>query len=162
YLPEIATEDQYDRLSAKGFSLGYIGGVVLLIVNLAFILKPELLWARELDAKRLELREIFDEMSVQGIDKMARDFFAAKASRLAFITVGVWWIGFSLIPFYFLPKRKNTGNGISLSKGYKELAKVFAQVKQAVLTQRFLFAFFFSAMGVQTVMYVATIFAGSE
>lgn len=162
YLPEIATEDHYDRLSAKGFSLGYIGGVILLIINLAFILKPDLLWADELRAKNLELRERFEDLNPEAIAKMANDFFAAKASRLAFVTVGIWWIGFSLIPFYFLPKRRNTGNGISLSRGYKELTKVFAQVKQAVLTQKFLMAFFFAAMGVQTVMYVATIFAGSE
>lgn len=162
YLPEIATEDQYDRLSAKGFSLGYIGGVVLLVGNLVFIMFPEILYADGIKQMTLELRDRYDDMDGVEITKMARSFYIGKASKLAFIAVGVWWIGFSLIPFYYLPKNKKTGSGISLSKGYRELVKVFGQVRQSVLTKKYLFSFFFAAMGIQTVMYVAVTFATDE
>jgi MFS transporter, UMF1 family len=160
YLPEIATEDRFDKLSAKGFSMGYIGGVVLLLINLLFIMMPGLLY--DVDGKTLEIMAQNPGMDqAQALDK-AKSFFAGKGSRLAFICVGVWWIGFSLIPFYFLPGKSNATSKVSFLKGYRELVQVFGHIRRSGLMKKFLGAFFFYGMGVQTVMYVATMFADVE
>jgi UMF1 family MFS transporter len=160
YLPEIATEDQYDRLSAKGFSMGYIGGVVLLLINLVLIMFPAILYdvngAAQVIMQKDPSKDLAEAL------KMASDMYAGSASRLAFVAVGVWWIGFSLIPFYYLPKNTNTSSAISFSKGYHELKKVYMEVKRSGLIKKYLGAFFFYSMGVQTVMYVATLFAAVE
>jgi MFS transporter, UMF1 family len=160
YLPEIATEDRYDKLSAKGFSLGYIGGVVLLIGNLMIVMHPE--WLFDMNARTLRLMEdraliTPEEATLKAISQARGD-----ASKIAFVTVGVWWILFSLIPFYYLPNNKIKNAKMSLTKGYKELQKVYKQIKTSGLIKRFLTAFFFYSMGVQTVMYVAASFADKE
>lgn len=158
YLPEIATEDQFDRLSAKGFSLGYIGGVILLILNLALILAPGLIY----DVEGKTALFISEGLSPDAALEKAKDFYSGPASRLAFFTVGVWWYLFSLIPFKHLPKRTVKGGEISLTRGYKELKKVFAEIKKNTTIKKYLTAFFFYSMGVQTVMYVAAIFGDKE
>ncbi|UHG93146.1 MFS transporter [Spirosoma oryzicola] len=136
YLPDIATEDQFDRVSARGFSMGYIGSVILMVINLVVILK----------------RDWFGNIS-EGL-----------ASRIAFLTVGLWWIGFAQIPFSRLPdgtkKVKQAGN--YLLNGFKELQHVWTELQEQPLAKRFLVAFFIYSMGVQTVMYVATIFGSDE
>jgi UMF1 family MFS transporter len=143
YLPDIASEDQFDRVSARGFSMGYIGSVLLMILNLLVILK----------------RDWFGNIS-EGL-----------ASRLAFLTVGLWWIGFAQIPFSRLPDgtpksgltqtgSRQTGN--YLLNGFRELRSVFGRVRQQALTGRFLLAFFVYNMGVQTVIYVAALFGSDE
>ncbi len=139
YLPDIATEDQYDRVSARGFSMGYLGSVLLMVFNLLVILK----------------RDWFGNIS------------EAMASRIAFLTVGLWWIGFAQIPFSRLPDgiRKTTKvepGGNYLLNGFKELRHVWADLQERPLAKRFLVAFFVYNMAVQTVMYVATIFGSDE
>ena len=142
YLPDIATEDQYDRVSAWGFSMGFIGSVLLMALNLLLILK----------------RDWFGNIS-EGL-----------ASRIAFLTVGIWWIGFAQIPFSRLPdgtrkvSREDKGQGGLgyLFKGFRELKNVFGELRTRPLAQRFLLAFFVYNMGVQTVMYVAALFGSVE
>lgn len=138
YLPDITTEDQFDRVSARGFAMGYIGSVLLMVVNLLMIQKPE--W-------------------FGGISK-------GLASRVAFLTVGLWWFGFAQIPFRVLPDgvKKATPNrgGKWLFSGFQELKKVFKELNRQPLTKRFLLAFFVYNMAVQTVMYVATLFGTEE
>ncbi|MBB6611970.1 MFS transporter [Pontibacter sp. Tf4] len=138
YLPEIATEDQFDKLSARGFSMGYVGSVLLLIFNLAMIQQPE--W-----------------FGIASDNK-------SLPPRIAFLTTGLWWFGFAQYSFYHLPgnvyNRKPKGSWVL--NGFKELKKVWSQVKQLPMLKRFLLAFFFYNMGVQTVMYVATIFGIEE
>lgn len=136
YLPIITTPDKYDIVSAKGFSMGYIGSVILLIFNLIIISKPELL----------------------GLPN------ASMATRLSFVIVGLWWIGFAQITFHFLPKDKAIGSNSSklLKKGYEEIRTVFRSLKQLKQLKRFLFAFFFYNMGVQTVIHLATLFGDHE
>lgn len=160
YLPEIATEDQYDKLSAKGFSMGYIGGVLLLLGNLLIVLKPELLF--DVNHRTLQYLELHPLIEPAEAAKIVNSQCTGEASRIAFVTVGLWWFLFSLIPFYFLPKVKKTGAGISLTKGYRELKKVYDSVKKSSLIKRYLYSFFFFSMGVQTVMYVAASFADKE
>lgn len=143
YLPDIAFEEQQDRISAKGYSLGYIGSVILLIINLAMIMKPKL-------------------FGISGTDGEA----AMKAMRYSFIMVGVWWILFSQYTYYYLPKgSKETGQKLTRSvvfNGFKELKKVWALLKENIPLKRYLRGFFVSSMAVQTVMLVATYFGAQE
>jgi len=141
YLPDIAFPEQQDRLSAKGFSLGYIGSVILLLFNLAMIMMP----------------------AVFGLG----DDGAAKmlAMKYSFISVGIWWIVFSQYTFYYLPKGNKSNNKISwriLLDGYKELLSVYRSLSENILLKRYLSAFFVYSMAVQTVMLVAAYFGEQE
>jgi UMF1 family MFS transporter len=69
---------------------------------------------------------------------------------------------FSLIPFYYLPSSKTNEKKLSFKKGYNELRKVYSEIKQFKLMKHYLLAFFFYSMGVQTVMYVASMFGVKE
>ena len=137
YLPEIAEPADQDRISAKGFALGYIGSSLLLIFNLVMIMKPGLFGIAE---------------------------GTTLPARISFLIVGAWWIGFSAYTFYYLPS--NVYNvkreGRYLTKGYFELIKVWKELNKLKYLTRFLLAFFFYNMGVQTVMYVASIFGDKE
>jgi UMF1 family MFS transporter len=134
YLPEIASDEDKDRVSAKGFAFGYIGSVLLQLVCFAFILKPEFFGIKD----------------------------SSFGPRLSFLLVGLWWMGFAQITFARLPKGtaalQNKANNILLN-GFGELNKVLNQVKQMPVLKRFLLSFFFYSMGVQTVMLAATLFA---
>jgi UMF1 family MFS transporter len=86
------------------------------------------------------------------------------ASRLSFLLVGLWWIGFAQIPFAVLPKSlpQHGAEDVDIfSKGFVELKKVWQQVKKMPVLRNYLFAFFFYSTGVQTVMLAATLF-GSQ
>lgn len=136
YLPEIVTEDRYNRVSAKGFMLGYVGSVILLIVNLVVITFPASFGM--VDAGTLPV-------------------------RLSFLTVGIWWFGFAQYAFKRLPKDSDRPfDWKILSKGYEEFQKVWHQVKQLPNLKRFLISFFFYSAGVQTVIALASLFASSE
>jgi UMF1 family MFS transporter len=137
YLPEIATIDQQDGVSAKGFSYGYIGSIILQIICFIFVFFP-------------------DTFGLSG---------GAQASRLSFLMVGIWWIVFAQIPFRNLPKGSpnfHEEKKSIMTSGFKELNKVWKQVKHMAYLKQFLYAFFFYSMGVQTVMLVATIFGEKE
>lgn len=137
YLPEIATVDSQDAVSAKGFAYGYIGSIILQIICFLFVFFP-------------------DVFGLSG---------EAQASRLSFLMVGVWWMVFAQIPFRNLPKGSPNFNKEKrniMTSGFAELKKVWLQVKQMAYLKRFLYAFFFYSMGVQTVMLVATIFGEKE
>ncbi|WP_435139726.1 MFS transporter [Formosa sp. A9] len=142
YLPDIAFPEQQDRISAKGFSLGYLGSVLLLIINLAMVMKP-------------------DWFGITGTEGEA----AMKAMRYSFITVGLWWIIFSQYTYYILPKGVKTGRKVTkevLFNGFKELKHVFEAIKQNTRLKRYLRAFFVYSMAVQTIMLVATYFGEQE
>ena len=139
YLPDIVTEDRFDKTSARGFAFGYFGSVLLLLFNLAMIMKPELFGLSQVDSD------------------------SGFTSRIAFITVGVWWAAFAQIPFYYLPKdRSRKFERRWVAKGFKELRKVYNEMKQRKYLKRFLAAFFIYDMGVMTVIYVAALFADKE
>ncbi len=136
FLPEIATEEQRDKLSAQGFSYGYIGSVLLQLICFVFVLSP----------------------GTFGIDE-------GIASRLSFLLVGIWWFGFAQIPLSRLPQGKpleqHPEHNI-FSNGFHELRKVWGQMKQLHVLRTYLLAFFLYSMGVQTVMLAATIFGAKE
>ena len=86
------------------------------------------------------------------------------ATRFGFILVGIWWAGFAQIPFKYL-KDQPTGQKINLSvlsSGFNELKKVFVSLKDHYTTSRFLLSFFFFSMGVQTIIYLASLFGTEE
>ncbi|ESU25339.1 permease [Flavobacterium limnosediminis JC2902] len=143
YLPDIAFPEQQDRVSAKGYSMGYLGSVVLLIINLAMVMKPGL-------------------FGIEGDEGEAMK----KAMRYSFISVGVWWIIFSQYAFYYLPKGTN-GNGNKVHSaiifnGFRELKKVWFLLEENLRLKRYLLSFFVYSMAVQTVMLVATYFGEQE
>lgn len=135
YLPEVAHPEQQDRASAKGFVYGYIGSVILLLINLAMIMFPETL----------------------GIS-------AGMASRISFVMVGLWWLGFAQVTFKRLP-----GNVYNkkpekdyIWKGYRELQIVIKELLNYPTLKRFLISFFLLSISVQTIILMAAIFGSSE
>jgi UMF1 family MFS transporter len=136
YLPEIAAPEDRDRVSAKGFVMGYIGSVLLQLICFVFVLKPALF----------------------GIT-------VGKASQISFLLVGIWWIAFGWFSIGRLPAGrgvKGTHTKNLLTQGYKELHKVWVELKTQPTLKRFLVSFFFYNMGVQTVMLAATLYGKSE
>ncbi len=144
YLKEIVDEDRQDRVSALGFSLGYLGSVLLLVANLAMIM-------------------FHDQLGIAT---------SQKATQLTFVTVGIWWAGFAQIPFGAL-RRFERGQWLATTSsggttprrdwwsGYQGLVHVWQELKALPALRRFLIAFFLYNAGVQTVMYLASIF-GAE
>lgn len=141
YLPDIAFPDQQDAVSAKGYSLGYIGSVLLLIINLAMVMKPEL-------------------FGITGTPGEA----SIKAMRYSFVSVGIWWIVFSQYTYYYLPKgnKKNKVTRDVLLNGFREIRKVWKMLSENLTLKRYLGSFFVYSMAVQTVMLVATYFGAEE
>ena len=136
FLPEIATPDRFDQLSAKGFTLGYIGSVLLLIQNLTMLLKPE--WYGGIGGE--------------------------MAARVSFLTVGLWWLLFAQIPLHYLPDSiaKEKDQNHWWLGGFKELQKVFKEVMVNKEIKLFLVSFFLFNMGAQTVMYLGALFGSQE
>ena len=135
YLPEVAHPEDQDRVSAKGFILGYSGSIILLIINLIMILKHDLFGITE-----------------------------AFASRISFLMVGLWWIGFAQITFKILPDNtfQKKPEKDYIWKGFRELKIVWNEIKNYPTLRGFLVAFFLLSIGVQTIILLATIFGSTE
>jgi UMF1 family MFS transporter len=142
YLPDVAFPEQQDRISAKGFSMGYIGSVILLLFNLAMVMKPD----------------FFNIVSDEG------GIAEVKAMKYSFVSVGIWWIIFAQYSFYHLPKgyRKEGERTNVILNGFKELRDVWHQLGEQIKLKRYLVAFFVYSMAVQTVMLIATYFGEEE
>lgn len=136
FLPEIASPKDQDKISAKGFAMGYIGSSLLLIFCLTMIMFPE----------------FYGNIS------------SGMATRLSFLLVGVWWFVFAQYTFSNLKEiqYKRHEHGRYFFHGYNELKKVWFELKKTSRLKTFLISFFFYNMGVQTVMYVATLFGAGE
>lgn len=142
YLPDIAFPEQQDKVSARGYSMGYLGSVILLILNLAMVMKPKL-------------------FGISGTEGQA----AMKAMQYSFVTVGVWWIVFSQYTYYYLPKGNKNADRVTkavLFNGFRELKKVWGLLKENIALKRYLGGFFVYSMAVQTVMLIATYFGSQE
>lgn len=139
YLPDIAEPQERDRLSAKGFAMGYIGSVLLQIVCFVIILQPQ--W-----------------FGLGTDDKTI-------APRVSFLLVGIWWLGFAQIPFTFLPSNTESNKKMKkhiLVNGFHELQLVWKQATKMPALKRYLLSFFLFSVGVQTVMLVAASFSKKE
>lgn len=139
YLPDIASPENQDKVSARGFSMGYLGSSLLLILCLIGIL-------------------VFKKNDATGTG-----FFRVEYS---FLLTGLWWIGFAQYTFSHLPNQNHNIQGSDkrhlITKGFKELLSTFQRIRQMSRLKRFLASYFFYNMGVQTVMVVAVLFARNE
>ncbi len=133
FLPEIATPERMDKISAKGFSMGYIGSVILLIISLVMI-------------------TYYDALGFNS---------TSSATRFSFLMVGVWWMAFAQIAFVYLkdfPIKEKKSPSVLLTKGIKELKSVLKEVRKYANMPKYLLAFLFYSVGVQTVMLLAPLF----
>ena len=137
FLPEITTEDQADKVSSRGFAYGYLGGAILLVLNLLLVLRAEQL----------------------GIS-------AGLAVRLSLLSAGVWWGGFAIISFYLLksrPKKKSLPPGQSyITAGFKEIIETFKELRRLPLTARYLLGYLIYNDGIQTVIFASSAFLEQE
>ncbi len=131
YLPEIAEVKDRDRISARGFSFGYIGSVIMQMIGFALVIA------------------------------MPDSTFPLK---LTFLLVGLWWVGFAQISFKRLPPGRPMSSDKKhvFSHGFHELQKVWFQLRHMPVLKRFLSAFWFYSMGVQTIMLIAIDFGIKE
>jgi len=138
YLPDIAAPEDQDRVSAKGFAMGYTGSILLQIICFVIVMKPE--W-------------------------FAIPTENAWPVRLTFLLTGLWWFGFAQMTLRVLPDppgKEQVGKNNIFTAGFKELNIVWKQVMQMPVLKRFLLSFFLYSMGVQTVLLVAAGFSKKE
>jgi UMF1 family MFS transporter len=137
FLPEIATDDQTDKVSSRGFAYGYLGGALLLVLNLFLVLRAEQVG-------------ISTEMAV----------------RLSLLSAGVWWGAFALITFALLksrPQKKSLPPGKGyIAAGFSEIIETFKELRRLPLTLRYLIAYLLYNDGVQTVVFAASAFLEQE
>ena len=136
YLPDIASEDERDRVSSYGWAMGYLGGGLLLALNLAFFIFSE-------------------DLGVP----------SDLAVRINLATAGIWWMGFATITWSRLRSRRAArplpvGENF-VSVGFKQLGKTFREVRHFPETLKFLLAYFLYNDGIQTVIAVSSIFAAA-
>jgi len=136
YLPDIASEDQRDRVSSYGWAMGYLGGGLLLVLNLALYL-------------------FSDSIGIPG----------ELAVRINLASAGIWWLGFSFFTWarvkprhavHTLPEGENY-----IAAGFKQLGRTIKEVKNFPETLKFLLAYFLYNDGIQTVIAVASTFAAA-
>jgi UMF1 family MFS transporter len=137
FLPIIAEPEEQDMISARGYSMGYLGAVILLIFNLIIVLKPALFGIHD----------------------------STMPAKIAFASVCAWWLFFSRMTFIKLPKytfghRKKGAN--LFIKGYQELQLVAKQVFHSRKMTLYLIGFFFVISGILTVMFMAATFGAKE
>ncbi|QPH39858.1 MFS transporter [Pedobacter endophyticus] len=130
YLPIIASTENQDKVSAQGFSYGYVGSVILQLICFVFVLKPDLFGITD----------------------------PSLPAQISFLLVGIWWFAFAQIPFRALPN--DVPNAASVGKSiikssFGEFIKVWHQLRQMRFLKTYLLAFFFYSMGVQTIMLAA-------
>jgi len=130
-LPSLASGGQLDRISARGYAVGYLGGGLLLVVNTAWVLRPDLFG-------------------------MPDSAFAVRAS---FISVAVWWALFSIPLFRHVPEPPASRSSISrnpISEGFRRLATTFREIRRYRHLLVFLFAFWIYNDGISTIIKMAT------
>ncbi|HYO92673.1 MAG TPA: MFS transporter, partial [Pyrinomonadaceae bacterium] len=137
YLPEISSEDQRDKISSRGFALGYLGGGLLLALNLVLVQSAERL----------------------GIS-------AAMAVRLSFLSAGVWWGGFAVVTFLLLKNRPASKalpqNQSYFTIGFREIASTFRELLRNRQALRYLIGYLTYNDGIQTVIGAAGVFLSQE
>mgnify|MGYP001569662610 FL=1 len=163
YLPDIAFKEQQDAASAKGFSLGYIGSVLLLLLNLGMVMFPEVFGFDTSISK--EITNSGNEVAIIEATETAKNMASLAAMKISFIMVGLWWIGFSQYTFYVLPKGVSSGHKVTkevIFNGFRELKGVWLELKGNLRLKRYLNAFFVFSMAVQTIMLMAVYFGEKE
>lgn len=136
YLPDIASEEQRDRVSSYGWALGYLGGGLLLLLNLIFF-------------------QLHDSLGIP----------TGLAVRICLASAGVWWLGFSFITWARLrsrraPRKLPPSQGY-VTVGFRQLGSTIRELKHFPETLKFLLAYFLYNDGIQTVIAVAAVFAAA-
>ena len=137
FLNDITTDDRRDKVSSRGYAIGYLGGGVLLFANLL----------------------VLQNAAALGIDE-------GLAVRLSFLSAGLWWGGFSIITFLRLQSRTAAtalaaGDSV-FSAGLRELAASFRALRRLPHTLRYLAAYMLFNDGIQTVIAMASLFLSQE
>ncbi len=136
YLPDIAAEDERDSVSSYGWAMGYLGGGLLLVLNLAFYLTSESL----------------------GVP-------TGLAVRINLASAGIWWLGWSFFTWARLPRsraRRPLPEGQTyLRVGFKQLGLTLREMKHFPETLKYLLAYFLYNDGIQTVIAVSATFAAA-
>src|SRR5690242_9265572 len=137
FLPDITTEDQSDKVSSRGFAYGYLGGALLLVVNLLMVTRAEQF-----------------------------GMSTGLAVRLSLLSAGVWWGGFAIITFFLLksrPKKKSLPPGQSyLTAGFREILDTVKELRRLPLTARYLLGYLIYNDGIQTVIFASSAFLEQE
>jgi UMF1 family MFS transporter len=136
-LVDISTESERDDVSSRGWAFGYLGGGLLLLLNLVIVLGH----------------------SAVGIDK-------ELAVRLSLLSAAVWWAGFTLIPFLRLRNRDAVHvveqSGSLVSRSFGQLWATLKELRQYPMTLTFLIAYVFYNDGIQTVIYAASTYGSKQ
>ncbi|WP_426560345.1 MFS transporter [Angustibacter sp. McL0619] len=136
-LCQIAGPDERDRVSSRGWALGYLGGFVLLAINLAMV-------------------TLHDSL---GLTK-------SEAVRWSLLTAGLWWAGFTLIPYLGLRDRPPVNvapvHGSLVREAFGQLANTFRHLRGFPNTLRFLLAYLFFNDGIQTVIGVSSVYGAEQ
>jgi MFS transporter, UMF1 family len=136
FLPEVADQDEMDKVSSGGFAYGYIGGGILLAINIFMILKPN--WF--------------------GLPN------TMVATQISFVTVGIWWLIFS-IPLLknIKEEKKSLGkrNQSYIAIGFSRVGNTFKEIKRYKQLLLFLLAFWLYNDGISTIIRMATVYGSS-
>lgn len=137
FLPEIVTDDQADKVSSRGYAYGYLGGALLLVLNLLLVTRAEQF-----------------------------GMSTGLAVRLSLLSAGVWWGTFALITFYFLKPRREkktlpVGRGYVWA-GFAEIMATIRELWRLPLTFRYLIAYLIYNDGIQTVIVASSAFLEQE
>lgn len=138
-LPHIASEEEVDRVSTAGYALGYVGGGILLVVHAVMITRPELFGLAD----------------------------AGAAVRVAFVTVALWWLIFSVPLFRHLsepPRRLEEDESVGANPvwvGFGRLRETFGEMRQYRDVFVFLVAYWFFIDGVHSIPKLATIYGAN-
>jgi UMF1 family MFS transporter len=136
-LVDISTEEERDSASSRGWAFGYLGGGVLLLINLVIVLNPGLL----------------------GVGK-------GMAVRISLLSAAVWWAAFTIIPFVrlrnYAPVGKLKEPGGLLQRSFGQLFATLKDMKRFPMTLTFLAAYLFYNDGIQTVIYAASTYGEKQ
>jgi UMF1 family MFS transporter len=138
YLSEIATADERDKVSSQGWALGYLGGGLLLLLNLLFVQ----FWAEGLGLT------------------------TGQAVRISLVSAGLWWAIFTIVPLIALktrqPLRKLPPGEHVITVGFKQLGHTLRKLPTYPHTLLFLVAYLLYNDGIQTVIALASQFGAEE
>lgn len=133
FLPDLVPEEKRDMVSSRGFALGYLGGGILLALNIALIMMHDLI----------------------GITQTA-------ATQICFVSVGVWWFVFSIPFFRYVPEKNDKEQPkafyIYAKIGFNSVFQTLRQIKQYPELLKFLIAFLFYSDGINTIIKMATVY----
>jgi len=137
FLPQISSEDQRDKVSSRGWALGYIGGGLLLLLNLI-------------------LYQFSDKIGLDG----------AMAARISLASAGVWWLVFGYFAIKRLHDRgaeRTLPQGASYLKvGFRQLMQTLREFRRYPMTLRYLIAYLLYNDGIQAVIVVSALFGDQE